>query len=405
MPIDRLHAVPWDALDVGAVLPVIAAALSGAPAERELERLLRAHRGWSREQRQAAAEAVFGVALWRRRLAWAAGISLPSIYSGAPVPHPSPILSRESDIPMILLTSLIDHLAAAPLPPPLRALAPAAGEPTRLADRWSLPDWLELHLQSELGAEAGAFCAAISSPGPIALRANRLRATRSALAEALSDEGISTHEGARAPDALIVDTPHANLFGSRAWRGGLFELQDEGSQLAGLLVEPRPGETVLDLCAGSGGKSLLLAAQGARVLAHDTDPERLTRLRARARRAGADPSIEVVQTPTPADRILVDAPCSELGTLRRGPDLRWRIDGATLRTLPALQRRLLETAAPLAKTRLVYATCTVNRAENEAVAEAFEAGHREFRRSRPFWRTLPHTHDTDGFFAAIWDRA
>ena len=93
------------------------------------------------------------------------------------------------------------------------------------------------------------------------------------------------------------------------------------------------------------------------------------------------------------------------GHARRGPDLRWRIDGATLRTLPALQRRLLETAAPLAKTRLVYATCTVNRAENEAVAEAFEAGHREFSRSRPFWRTLPHTHDTDGFFAAIWDRA
>src|SRR5207248_9965229 len=117
--------------------------------------------------------------------------------------------------------------------------------------------------------EAGAFCAAIPSPGPVALRANRLRITRDSLAAALRDEGISTRDGARAPDALIVETPHANLFGSRAWRSGLFEAQDEGSQLAGRLVEDRPGDTVLDLCAGSGGKSLLLAGANARVLAYD----------------------------------------------------------------------------------------------------------------------------------------
>src|SRR5207244_5035420 len=130
----------------------------------------------------------------------------------------------------------------------------------------------------------------------------------------------------RAPDALFVTTARANLYGSEAWRRGLFEAQDEGSQLLGRLVDPRPGTTVLDLCAGAGGKSLLLAAQGARVLAYDVDRERLERLRTRARRAGAERQIEIVDRPRPADLVLVDAPCSELGVLRRGPDVRWRID-------------------------------------------------------------------------------
>src|SRR5207245_2371357 len=146
--------------------------------------------------------------------------------------------------------------------------------PERLADRWSLPDWLEAHLISELGEDAETFCAAIAAPGPVCLRANRLLCTRDQLAARLHDEGIETAPSQRAPDGVFVRTPRANLFGTRAWREGLFEPQDEGSQLLGNLVEPLPGETVLDLCAGAGGKSLLLAAQGARVLAHDVDGAR-----------------------------------------------------------------------------------------------------------------------------------
>ena len=358
----RLADVPWHALEKEAALPAIAAALSGAPAERELERVLKAHRAWSREQRRAAAEAIFGVALWRRRLAWHA----------------------RSDDPCALLDVLIRNPEEAP---------------ERLAERWSLPDWLEAVLIAELGPAAEAFCEAIAEPGPVCLRANRLLDTREELAARLPFE---THPAARARDALVVDTPQANLFGCDAWREGRFEVQDEGSQLLGELVEAQPGETVLDLCAGAGGKSLLLAAQGAHVFAYDIDEEKLTQLRARARRAQAERHIDVVAQPRAADRVLVDAPCSELGALRRGPDMRWRLQPDP--TLPATQGALLETAAPLARKRLVYATCTLARAENEAVAEAFEAAHGEFRRARPFWRTLPHTDGTDGFFAAIWDR-
>lgn len=407
MPIERLAQVPWQALDVAAALPVIDSVLAGAPADRELERLLRGHREWASPQRTAAAEAVFGVGLWRRRLGWHAGVEAGDLLiQGGPRPRPNAIVSRASDIAGALLASLLRDLAGAPLPRSLPHSPPArAGDPGRLADRWSLPDWLERHLQRELGAPADRFCAAISEPGPITLRANRALSTRDQLAARLrAEDGIETIPARRAPDALHVRTPQPNLLGCRASREGTFEVQDEGSQLVGLLAAPRCGGTVLDLCAGAGGKSLLLAAAGAHVFAFDTDPERLLRLRARARRARAETSIEVVASPRPADCVLVDAPCSELGALRRGPDARWRIDPASLNDLPRLQRELLETAAPLARRRLVYATCTLSSAENELVATAFERGRSDLRRTTTF-STSPHEDGTDGFFAVVWERS
>jgi len=387
--VERLQEVPWDALRADVALPAIARALEGSPAEREVDRALRAHRDLTTDQRRAAVEAIFGVALWRRRLAWETGTA------GAPDPA-------------ILLASLLRDLAGVPehRAVSLTGLATAPSKqapPLRLADRWSLPDWLEAHLLSELGNGAADFCATVAVPGPVCLRANRLLCTRDTLALQLADEGIATAMASRAPDALRVTTPRPNLFGAQAWREGLFEPQDEGSQLLGLLVGAQPGETVLDLCAGAGGKSLLLAAQGARVLAYDVDRERLQRLRARAARARATSHIEILDRPRAADRVLVDAPCSELGVLRRGPDARWRIDPGMLASLPRLQRELLEVAAPLARKHLVYATCTVNRAENEEVAAAFEHAHPDFLRASTF-RTLPHLDGTDGFFAAVWER-
>ena len=392
MQVARLAEIPWSALPAGVALPAIARVLEGAAAEREVDRALRSHRGLSRDQRTAAVEAIFGVALWRRRLAWHAGLDGPAA-SGAPA---------------LLLTCLLRDLAGVPesqacaLTSVARAPPPRPA-PTRLADRWSLPDWLEAHLQRELGPEAEAFCAAISVPGPVCLRANRLLCTREQLAARLRDEGIATRPGQRSPDALIVETRNANLFGAQAWRDGLFEPQDEGSQLLGQLVEARPGETVLDLCAGAGGKSLLLAAEGATVFAHDVDRGRLSRLKTRAQRARAD-RIEIVGAPAPADRVLVDAPCSELGTLRRGPDARWRLPESALTAHPPLQLALLETAARCARRRLVYATCTLNRAENEDLAARFEALHPEFRPARERLQLFPHRDGTDGFFAASWDR-
>jgi len=386
---ERLRQIPWGALRAEVALPAIARALDGAPAEREVDRALRAHRDLDARQRAAVAEAIFGVALWRRRLAWET--------RAAGVPAPATLLaSLLRDLGGVPERRAFDLAGVSSVPK-------RAEPPRRLADRWSLPDWLEAHLAVELGDAAEAFCAAIAVPGPVFLRTNRLLCTREELAVRLAAEGIATVPTARAPDGLRVASPRANLFGAAAWREGWFEPQDEGSQLLGRLVEAQPGETVLDLCAGAGGKSLLLAAQRAHVLAWDVDRGRLQRLRARAARARAADLIEIVEQPRPADRVLVDAPCSELGILRRGPDARWRIDPRALESLPLVQRELLELAAPLARRRLVYGTCTLHRAENEELAAAFDRAHPEFRRMTTF-RTLPHADDMDGFFAAVWDR-
>src|SRR5712691_2709808 len=377
--VPRLSEVPWEALRTDIALPAIGRVLEGAAAEREVDRTLRSHRGLSREERAALVEAIFGVALWRRRLAWHAG----------------------SDLPRVLLTCLLRDLAGLPEP---RALAicglslapPLRPAPDRLADRWSLPDWLEAVLQKELGADAEAFCAAIAVPGPVCLRANRLRCTREELARELERDGIATRPAARAADGLYVTTPQPNLNGTECWRRGWFEAQDEGSQLVGELARD---ETVLDLCAGAGGKFLLLAARGARVTAHDPHRGRLARLRVRAAHAGAE--IEISDTPVAADTVLVDAPCSELGILRRGPDSRWLADPGTFAALETLQRDLLQSAALLARKRIVYATCTLRREENEDVALDLQGS--AWRRG-DFVRFLPHLHGTDGFFAAVWER-
>jgi 16S rRNA (cytosine967-C5)-methyltransferase len=411
---ERLRHQPWEALEglAPALLPALEAVLGGAPAERVLDRLLRAHRPWSAEQRRAVAESVFGVGLWRRRLRAHVGEDAPAA---------------------LLLTSLVHDLGGRPLPLArlLAGLPPDAPTPRLPGPRaWpealSVPDWLARHVERELGeAEAEAFFQALVVPGPVCLRVNLGRTTREGLAARLGREGLQTEPTRASPFGLRVVSPvRPNILGLPSHREGLFEVQDEGSQLLGALVEARPGERVLDLCAGAGGKTLLLAAlvgPEGRVDAWDVDRARLERLRGRAAHAGAR-AARILSAPPegPYDRVLVDAPCSELGTLRRGPDLRFRLQPGDLEAPVPVQRAVLAQGAACVRPggRLVYATCTLNRAENEAVAEAFEAAHGDFRRERRpgegwlpedalregFFLTLPHRHGTDGFFAAVWTR-
>jgi 16S rRNA (cytosine967-C5)-methyltransferase len=404
----RLRAVPWHRLTgLAPALDVpLAEILAGAPAERVLDRVLRAHRSLDGDGRRAVAEALFGVGLWRRRLRWHAGEAAPA---------------------RLLLAALLRDLAGRDDAERIVGLEPGRLPPLRaapsgLADRWSLPDWLAAELIAAVGlAEAPALADALCLPAPVALRANAALGDRGDLSGRLEREGIEVTDGALAPHALVVKSPRPNLFGSQAWREGRFEVQDEGSQLLASLVGARPGEAVLDLCAGAGGKTLALSADvGPTGLIHATDPDgdRLRRLRDRCARTGAA-NVRVHGAAPPAallvDRVLVDAPCSELGTLRRGPDLRWRIDPASFTPLPALQLALCELAAATLRPggRIVYATCTFRRAEDEEVALGFEARHPEFERQVPaapadcvtpdgFSRSWPHRHGCDGFFAAVW---
>ena len=374
--LERLRTVPWTALTglEDALGPALDEVLCGKPADRVLDRLLRKNRTATAEQRTALAEAIFGVGLWRRRLGTGTGLTL------------------------------------------LRRLIDGHPEPTSFADRFSLPDWLAQTIQEALGAEAEAFADALNLPGPICLRANTVRISRDALALRLADEGVQTVPGRFARDCLVITSSRPNLYGLQAWNEALFEVQDEGSQLLGDLLDAQPGDEVLDLCAGAGGKALQLAAQlknQGRVHATDVDLARLERLRTRATRAGAT-CINIHGRTLPPDlrvcRILVDAPCSELGALRRGPDLRWRLDPSAFAPMPATQRALLETALHHLSPggRLVYATCTFRPEENEQVIAGFELSHPELQRVPPplleeqgALRTWPHRHGTDAFFATV----
>lgn len=382
----RVASVPWSALrSVGRSLGApIHEVLSGAPAERVLDRFLRAHRDLSADERRVCAESIFGVGLWRRRL----------------LPGP----------PLVMLASLARDLGGFPEAPAVLGveLPPPSPPPEHWADRHSIPDWLAELLVREVGDEAPLLAAAFNVPGPVCLRANRLRLTRERLAEELARLGITTRLGQLAPDCLVVTSPRPNILGVGPHLAGTFEVQDEGSQCLGELLDVHEGDEVLDLCAGAGGKSLQLASlvgPKGRVHATDVDLARLERLRQRASRAGARVAIHG-RAPPPTlrvPRVLVDAPCSELGTLRRGPDLRWRIDPASFAALPALQLELVERGlshlAPGGK--LVYATCTLRREENDDVVRRVLERNPQRRVLGDPLRLFPHRHGTDGFFAAV----
>jgi 16S rRNA (cytosine967-C5)-methyltransferase len=305
----------------------------------------------------------------------------------------------------------------------------------RDAVRLSWPTDLLARLVADHGErEALALADALNRPAPLAIRANTLRGTREALAHRLAEEGVPSRPTALARDGLVLE-PRGDVFRLRAFREGRFEVMDEGSQLVAEAVAPPPRGRVLDACAGAGGKTLALGAAlrgRGRILALDVSAPRLAALRRRARRAGlsnvaaavvtGDGTLPSAATAVAWDRVLVDAPCSGLGTLRRNPELRWRLDSAALSRLPEQQLALLCAHAPRVAPggRLVYATCTLLRAENEDVVARFLAEAPEFalmpakeilgreRATRigdgSVLRLLPHVHGTDGFFAAVLRR-
>lgn len=252
-------------------------------------------------------------------------------------------------------------------------------------------DWLEL-----LGPdEAAAFAQAVNQRADVNLRANRIRCDREDLADRLAEEGVRTQPHPLAPDGLVVEG-RANLTALRSFQDGWFEVQDASSQLLCEAIPVIKGQRLVDVCAGAGGKSLALAARGARVEAWDIREKALDELERRAFRAGARVR---VQEPTPAPIVLVDAPCSGTGRLRRDPALRWGLEQG--RHLDA-QAELVEGAARLVEPGglLVYATCSLL-AEENAHAPPTGAGGWELVESRELW---PHRDGTDGFAWRTWRR-
>ena len=295
----------------------------------------------------------------------------------------------------------------------------ADDEPAALAR--ALPAWAEPLIDPVV---APAEWPALLLRAPLDLRANRLRGSREAALSALPEAVPTPHApmGLRLPEGFQVEATHA-------WRSGLVEVQDEGSQLLASACEASPGETVLDLCAGAGGKTLALAADmedSGRLIASDTDRGRLSRLTPRLQRAGvtiAEPRLlnpgregeTLAEVAGAADLVLVDAPCSGSGTWRRNPETRWRLTPDRLDRLVGLQARLLDLASDFVKPggRLVYAVCSLLEQEGRGQAAAF-TGSSAFvpqpvgmnaGRSAGTGRLLsPAADGTDGFFIACWIR-
>ena len=308
--------------------------------------------------------------------------------------------------------------------------------------RHNLPDWLVQPLKDQLGAEFWPFVAALDQAGALDVRVNALTDKRSEVQAELAKAGIEARPTPFSPWGLrLAGKPALNRLD--AFNRGALEVQNEGSQLLALLTDAKRGEMVVDFCAGAGGKTLALGAamrNTGRLYAFDTSAHRLDALKPRLARSGLsnvhpaaiahERDDRIKRLAGKIDRVLVDAPCSGLGTLRRNPDLKWRQTLQTVQEMAVRQAAILHSAARLLKPggRLVYATCSLLPQENEAVAEAFGATHPEFQplyvaelleaqkvegapglcqggeSGRRYLRLWPQRHQTDGFFAAVWQR-
>ncbi|MDR2851713.1 MAG: RsmB/NOP family class I SAM-dependent RNA methyltransferase [Burkholderiaceae bacterium] len=316
--------------------------------------------------------------------------------------------------------------------------------PDELFDRHhhNLPEWLAEPLRQQLGAEFPALAQALLESAPLDLRVNVLTDKRADVQAELELAAIHATPTPWSPWGLRVRNKPA-LTRLSAFARGAIEVQDEGSQLLALLLDARRGQMVADFCAGAGGKTLAIGAamrNTGRLYAFDTSAHRLDALKprlARSHLSNVHPTVlaherdeRVKRLAGKLDRVLVDAPCSGLGTLRRNPDLKWRQSPELVRELAVKQALILASAARLLKSggRLVYATCSVLPEENEAIAQAFGAAHPDFQPleacdvladlkvAQPeslcaggesggrYLHLWPHRHGTDGFFAAVWQR-
>jgi len=416
----------------GALLDLATELLRGVlrfdqPADAVVSAFFRRHRQLGARERHTLAETAYAVLrerlLWQhlaqggqgaleRRLAILAWQGSESFLRGALGPHEQDWLAQ------------VRRVDRAALPDKLRH---------------NLPDWVATPLRQTLGeTEFMALAAALNAPAPLDLRVNTLKTRRDAAQAALAAAGVEATPTPYSPWGLRVDGKPA-LQKLDVFTRGEVEVQDEGSQLLAALVDAHRGEMVVDFCAGAGGKTLALGAamrNTGRLYAFDVSGHRLEALKPRLARSGLsnvypaqiahERDDRIKRLAGKIDRVLVDAPCSGLGTLRRNPDLKWRQSPQAVQELQVRQRAILTSAARLLKPggRLVYATCSLLADENEAVAQAFNAeqgsawtplpaaellaaaqvGEPQTLVDGPYLRLWPHRHGSDGFFAAAWQK-
>ncbi len=308
--------------------------------------------------------------------------------------------------------------------------------------RHNLPEWLVQPLKDQLGDEFWPLVESFNKGAGLDLRVNDFKAKRTDVQKELAALGIKAMPTPFSPWGLRIAGKPA-LSKMEAFKRGDFEVQDEGSQLLAMLLDAKRGEMVVDFCAGAGGKTLAIGAamrSTGRLYAFDTSAGRLDAFKSRLARSGLsnvhpaaiahERDDRVKRLSGKIDRVLVDAPCTGMGTLRRNPDLKWRQTQVAVDEMTVKQTAILQSAARLVKPggRLVYATCSVLPQENETIAQAFSEANQDFKvlevgdvltgmkveqaaslcsggeTGQRYLRLWPHRHQTDGFFAAVWER-
>lgn len=373
----------------------------GGQADKVIERYFKNHRKWGSRDRKFFAENVYEVVRWYRLLAFVA--------------------NTENDFWKILAVHWLEKGLDLPDMPEFEgmdeSLLDRADQIPSVAVKQSIPDWMDERGRAELGSEWNDIIKALNKPADVFLRANALKNNREELIDALKlEETLAKPVSDDLPHAVRLNE-RKNVFSSKAFHGGLFEVQDAGSQMIVPLLEVKPGFRVVDACAGAGGKSLHMASlmkNKGKIISLDIYDWKLNELKTRAKRNGVDiietrliDSNKVIKRMhDTADRLLLDVPCSGLGVLRRNPDAKWKLSNEQIDRIRETQAEILENYAPMTKVGgiMVYATCSLLPTENEKQVQAFLSRHGEEWTLLKEIHVRPDKQGFDGFYAAAMQR-
>ena len=373
-------------------------------ADKVLERLLKAHKKWGSADRQVVSEIFYDIVRWKKRLEYYMGEG-----------------TKPSNIYNLILSYLLwkkvkykkfDEFDGIKTGGILSKLDKKTF-PTKAIEH-SVPDWLADLLEKELGAKWEKEMSALNEQAPVILRANSLKISAENLVEILKEEGVNSFVLRGYPDAVQLEEKK-NVFLTSAFKEGFFEVQDASSQKIAELLDVKEGMRVVDACAGAGGKTLHIAAlmkNKGQIIALDIYEWKLAELKRRAKRAGAfnietrfiEDNKVIKRLHNTADRLLIDAPCSGLGVLKRNPDSKWKIDEDFINRIKTEQENILQNYSKILKKggKMVYATCSILPSENGEQVRKFLAENTEFALVEE--ENIMPSDGYDGFYMALIER-
>lgn len=373
-------------------------------ADKVIERLLKANKKWGSQDRAVVSEIFYNIIRWKKRLEYymGEGVKPNNIYKLiiAYLLWSKTNYKKFEEFDGIKIADILTKLKKGTVP--------------TKAIEYSIPDWLAETLEKELGRNWEREIKALNEQAPTILRTNRLKTTPKHLISELKEENVESFEVRGFVDAVQLQEKK-NVFLTSAFKEGFFEVQDAGSQKIGEYLDVKPGMRVVDACAGAGGKTLHLAAMmenKGQIIALDIHAWKLAELKRRAKRAGAH-NIEIREITDnkvikrlyeKADRVLIDAPCSGLGVLKRNPDAKWKIDQDFIDRIKGEQQQILQDYSKMVKIggKLVYATCSILPSENNLQVENFLKNNQDFKLVKE--EKIMPSEGFDGFYMALIER-